>query len=148
MAAQWPRVKSWLATTIPTLPGMGQVVVYAGPPASHAAPTRYVTVGFVTEDNGGTFQQSQVYDGTVWAEVGEIRSQIVAQDGGTDPAVSEAAAFAIADALDAAIRADRTLDGTLSPDAITESAVDVLSISNPNGTATALVHVLRYTTTT
>jgi hypothetical protein len=148
MAAQWPHVKAWLAATIPTLPGLSDVVVYAGPPISGESPERYVTVGFVTDDHGGQYQQLQTDDGTVWQEIGEVRSQIVAQVGDTDPTIAESECFAIADALDAAIRADRCLGGTLSLDGTSESAVEVHSVSNSLGTATALVHVLRYTTVT
>ena len=148
MAAQWPLVKAWLVATVPTLPGMSDILVTAGPPVSGSAAARYVTVGFVTDDAGGTYQQAQSYDGTVWDEIGEVRSQIVAQSGGSQQSAPEAGAFAIADAIDAAIRADRTLSGVLSDNGTVESAVEIHSISNANGNATALVHVLRYTTTT
>jgi hypothetical protein len=148
MATQWPRVKAWLVATIPTLPGLADVVVLNGPEAVGDSADRYVTVGFVRDDNGGTYQQMQAYDGTVWQEAGELRSEIVAQAGDSDPSLAEADCFAIADALDAKIRADRTLDKTLSPDGMTETTVEVRSEANEYGTATALVYVLRYTTTT
>lgn len=147
MAVAWPHVKAWLVSTIPTLSGLSDVVVYAGPPATEDDPARYVTVGFVTDDSGGAYQQTEAYDGLVWQEIGEVRSQFVAQLGDEDPSLAEANCFAMADALDAKIRNDRTLGGTLSPEGTTETSVEVHTISNPNGTATALVHVLRYTTT-
>lgn len=148
MAAQWPLVKTWLAATIPTLPGLSDVQVYAGPPTTNDAPTRYVTVGYVADDKGGTYQQVQADDGYVWQEIGEVRSHIVAGVGDSDPSIAEGLCFAIANALDAAIRGDRRLGGTLSPEGTSESIVEVDSISNQQGTATALVHTLRYTTIT
>jgi hypothetical protein len=148
MASQWPLVKSWLVEKIPTLPGLADVAVYAGPPTTSESAERYVTVGFVADDNGGMYIQERWGDGSVWLETGEVRSQIVAQVGDTDPAISEGLCFAIADALDSAIRTGRNLDGTLSAEGTCDSSVEVHSVSNANGTATALVHVLRYTTTT
>jgi hypothetical protein len=148
MATQWPHVKAWLVATVPTLPGLSDVLVSSGEPTWGDTPARYVTVGFVTDDHGGQYQQVQTDDGTVWEESGEIRSQIIAGSGDTDPIGNEIAAFAIADALDAAIRADRTLGGTLSREGTSASAVTVLSVANSDGTATALVHSLHYTTVT
>ena len=148
MATAWPAVKAWLVAKIPTLPGLSDVVVYAGPPVTANNPPRYVTVGFVTDDHGGQYQKVQYDDGTVWQEIGEVRCQIVAQSGGTDPSIPEASAIAIADALEAAIRADRRLGGTLSPEGTSEWATEVHSVTDQNGVATALVHSLRYTTVT
>lgn len=148
MATAWPRVKAWLVATIPTLPGLADVVVLNGPEVAGDAPDRYVTVGFVTDDKAGTYQRTAIYDGTSWQEVGEVRSEIVAQGGDSDPSIAEAECFAIADAIEAAANADQTLGRTLSPEAIVESIVEVESIANPDGTATALVFTLRYTTTT
>lgn len=148
MAAQWPKVKAWLVATIPTLPGLSDVLVSSGFPTWGDSPDRYVTVGFVTDDHGGTYQQVQYYDGSSWQETGEVRSEMVAQFGDEDPTLAEAAVFAIADALEAAIRADRTLGHTLSPEGTAESIVEVHSLANADGTATGLVHTLRYTTVT
>lgn len=149
MAAQWPRVKGWLAAAIPTLPGLEDVLVYAGPPvaAGNSAP-RYVTVGYTAGDKGGSYQIVQADGGIGWEEIGEVRTAIVAQAGDSDPSIAEADAFAVADAIDRVIRADHTLGGTLAAWGTAESIIEVDSIANPNGTATELVHVLRYTTTT
>ncbi len=148
MAAQWPQVKAWLVRTIPTLPGMTGVSVYSGPPESGEQPERYVTVGYVTDDHGGSYQLAQSPDGFQWDEAGEVRSEVVAQVGDSDPAIAQGEAFVIADALDRVIRSDHTLGKTLSANGTAETHVEVHSISNAGGTATALVHTLRYTTTT
>jgi hypothetical protein len=141
-------VKAWLVATIPTLPGLSDVVAYAGPQVTGDNPLRYVTVGYVADDHGGQYQKLQTDDGSVWQEIGEVRCQIVAQSGDTDTAANELQAFAIADALEVAVRADRRLGGTLSPDGTSEWATEVHSVIDQNGTATALVHSLRYTTVT
>lgn len=148
MAAQWPNVKAWLVATIPTLPGLSDVLTSSGFPTWGDSPARYVTVGYVTDDHGGTYQQMQQYDGTVWQETGEVRSEMVAQFGDQDPTLAEASVFAIADALEVAIRADHTLGGLLSRDGTAESIFEVHSIANADGTATGLIHSLRYSTVT
>lgn len=149
MATAWPAVKAWLAAKAPTLPEFADATVFSGVPASQAAPAQYFAVGAVMEeDNAGTFSRQDAYDGTVWQEQGDVRSMIVAQSGQADGSANEAAAFAMAAALDTVIHADRTLGGTLSRDATVQTSVDVLAISNARGTATALVYVLHYTTIT
>lgn len=148
--AAWPQVKAALAAAIPTLPvtGITDVLVFNGPPISGDAPARYVTVGYVDGDNAGTFQTQLEYDGSCRREVGEVRTQIVSQNGETDGSAAEADCFALADALDAWVWANRRLGGVLSPDSQVETTVEVHSISNANGSATALIHMCRYTTTT
>jgi hypothetical protein len=147
--AAWPAVKAALASGASTLSAFSETSIYIGPQATKAAPRRKFEVGFVNDENtAGTYGRSPVYDGTAWSETGEVRSTIVAQTGDSDPSIAEADAFAMADALDAWVQSDRTLGGVLSPDCDVHTATDVLSISNARGTATELVYVLRYTTTT
>jgi hypothetical protein len=150
MATAWPQVKAWIAATVPgLLPAFQDAEVYSGLPATMSAAGKFITVGAVgEEDNAGTYGRSPHPDGFSWTEIGDVRSMIVAQSGDSDGATNEASAFAMAEALDAAIHGDRTLGGVLSVDSLAETSIDVLVISNANGTATALVHNLRYTTTT
>lgn len=149
MPTQWPHVKQWLVDTAIGLPAFADADVAAGIQATYSAASKYMAVGAVmNEDNAGTFQRQQVYDGSVWSETGEVRSLVVAQSGDADGSQQETAAFAMVEALDAAIHADRRLGGLLSADAEVRTSTDVLVISNADGTATALVHVLTYTTTT
>lgn len=147
MAVRWPLVKAWLVDSFAALPSMSGGMVFGGVPVTKAAPTRFVTVGFVEDDNAGTFEVQPDYDGSVNSEVGEVRSKIVVNTGGSG-VTAEEAAFSIVDEINAAIYADQTLGGLLSPEATAFCSVDVLAISNARGTATELVHVLRYTTTT
>lgn len=149
MATAWPLVKAWEVAIAPTLPAFADAEVDSGIRATMSAAPKYMAVGAVMEeDNAGTYARESAYDGSVWTEVGDVRSMIVAQTGDGDPSAVEAQAFAMADALDKAIHADPTLGGVLSADATVQTSVDVLAISNSDGTATALVHVLHYTTTT
>lgn len=147
-AAIWPKVKAALAAGVPTISSLTDVEVYAGPPISGEAPERYITIGYVEGDNAGTYQQAREYDGFFTREVGEVRTQIVAQRGESDGSLAEADCFAAADAIDAWVWADRTLGGVLSQDSMVETTVEVHSVSNAAGTATVLIHAFRYTTTT
>lgn len=147
--AAWPTVKAALAAAAGALSEFADAEIYVGPVATMDVPLKYLAVGFVNdENNAGTYERAPAYDGSVWAETGEVRSTIVAQAGDSDPSIAEGDAFAMADALDGWIRDNRTLGGVLSPDSDIRTSVDVLSISNSEGTATELVLVLTYTTTT
>ena len=147
--AAWPAVKAALVAGAQSLPEFTDVTVFVGPQATKAAPRKMLEVGFVNdENNAGTYERAPAYDGTVWSETGEVRSTIVAQSGDADGSTAEVDAFAMADALDVWIDGDRTLGGALSLDSDLRTSIDVLSISNTRGTATELVYVLTYTTTT
>lgn len=148
MAVAWPRVKNWIYTTAPGLASFAGAETYHGIPVAMSAPSKYLAVGAVMdENNAGTYSRQLIYDGTVWQEVGEVRSMLVASSGDSDDTTAETDAFAMAADLDAAVDADRTLGGVLSEDSEVHTSVDVLSISNQSGTADALVWVLTYTTT-
>jgi hypothetical protein len=148
MATAWPLVKQWLVDIAATLPAFSGAEIHAGIDPTMVAANRHFTAGAVMEEeNAGTYSRQSAYDGTVWAEQGDVRSMIVAQSGDADGAANEAAAIAMAEALDEAIHADATLGRLLSPEATVQTSVDVMPISNPNGSATALVYVLHYTTT-
>jgi hypothetical protein len=147
--AAWPLVKAAIAAGAQTLPAFADAEVYLGPQATNDAPLKFFEVGFVNdENNAGTYGRGAAYDGSVWSETGEVRSTITANAGDAEPSIAEGDAFGMADALDAWIDGDRTLGGVLSLDSEIRTSVDVISISNVNGTATELVHVLTYTTTT
>lgn len=147
--AAWPAVRTAIFTGATGLPAFADASIYLGPTPTNEAPTKALEVGFVNdENNAGTYERAPAYDGTVWSETGEVRSTIVAQSGDADGSTAEVDAFAMADALDVWIDGDRTLGGALSLDSDLRTSIDVLSISNTRGTATELVYVLTYTTTT
>ena len=147
MAAQWPLVVDRLVALLPTLTGWDQVAVFDGPPTTGDDPNNYCTVGYVEDDQGGTYDSVQHPNGFQYEETGEVRSQLVCRTGDDDLAGMRALLFSLADALDDAIRADRRL-GVLSPQGTSELVVDVLSVSNESGIAQAAVIALRYFTVT
>ena len=147
MATQWPLIVARLLALLPTLPGWSGVTVIDGPLVSADVPTDYVTVGYVADDQAGTYNTTQDPNGFQYIEVGTIRSQLNCSTGDSDLVGMRARAFALIDSLDAAIRADRRL-GVLSPAGTSELEVEVLSMQNANGTASSLVFTLLYQTVT
>lgn len=148
MATQWPVVKARLVALLPTLAGWDAVKVFNGKPVTDAKPAQYVTVGYATAENVGTFSTTQSEDGFRRGETGLIISRLVCNSGSTKQAANEAAAFALMDALDAYIRSDRRLGNTLSPEGTADLVVDVEAASNRQGTGIALVFTLTYYTVT
>jgi len=147
MGAQWPLVVARLMVMLPTLPGWAGVVVYDGPPVTDDAPIDYVSVGHVDNDTAGTYTQTQDPNGFQYVETGAVRSQLTCISGDTAPAATRARVFALMDAVEAAVRADRRL-GVLSPAGTSELDVDVLSLQNSGGTAQQLTFTLHYQTVT
>ena len=148
MAAQWPLVVARLLTLLPTLPGWSAVTVIDGPLVSADVPTDYVTVGYVEGDNAGAYTTTQDPNGSQWAEAGTVRSQLNCVTGDADLAGMRTRVFALADAFEASVRADRTLGGVLCTYGTSELDVDVLSLQNSSGTAQQLTFTLRYFTVT
>jgi len=147
MGAQWPLVVARMNTLLPTLSGWDAVMVSDGPLISADVPTDYVTVGYVDDDTAGDYNQTQDPNGFQYVETGTVRSQLNCVTGDTDLPSMRARVFALMDALEAAVRADRRL-GVLSPAGTSELDVEVLSLSNENGTAQSLVFTLHYQTVT
>lgn len=149
MSAQWPRVIDQLVTVAPTLDGWNSgVSVFDGPPDKAEAELDYLTVGYVEDDQAGTYTLTQNDDGWQWNETGTIRSQLTCRSGDTDVPANRVRAFELADAFEAYVRADRTLGGTLSPEGTTDLSVEVLSAQSSNGANFQLVLTLTYFTVT
>jgi hypothetical protein len=143
MTSVWPTVVErlvslWTSAT--------SAAVFDGPPITSAAPPDYVTVGFVEDDNAGTYFAEAIYDGSMYQETGTVVSQIVAQSGGTDIAACRTRVFAIEQQLRDAVKADHTL-GVLSRDGTSTLTTDVQVVQNSNGSAVSLVLTYGYTTT-
>ena len=148
MATQWPRVVARLLTLLPTLPGWSAVAVYDGLPITLDTPTDYITVGYVANQVAGAYTTVQDPNGFQWAETGTVEAQLNCTTGDSDLPGMRARVFALADALDASIRADRTLGGTLSPAGTSGLDVTVDSLENSAGTAMSLLLTLYYQTVT
>ena len=147
MGAQWPLVVARLLTLLPTLSGWSDVVILDGPLVSADVPTDFVTVGYVADDQAGSYTQTQDPNGFQYIETGFVRSQLNCSTGDTDMPGMRARVFALMDAVEAAVRLDRRL-GVLSPAGTSELDVDVLSLQNSAGTAQQLTFTLHYQTVT
>ena len=121
--------------------------VLDGPLISADVPTDYVTVGYVDNEQAGSYNQVQDPNGFQYVETGTVRSQLNCTTGDTDLAGMRARVFALVDAVEAAVRLDRRL-GVLSPAGTSELVVDVLSLQNSAGTAQQLTLTLHYQTVT
>lgn len=140
----WPTLKNRLVALLPTLDGWAGTVVYNGPPVTAAVPTSYATVGFVVgEDFAGSAEQVTGI-GDIDSEAGTIRSEIVCTTGAVDLPSMEAAAFALFDSWNAAVRADRTL-GVLPKGSTCSLAVDVDPRQSGDGASQRLTVTLTYT---
>lgn len=147
MASQWPLVHARLVALLPTLNGW-PAEVYDGPPVTGDNPGRYATVGYVFgEDGGGSFTTDTTNSYQI-VETGTVRGEIVTTTGAADLATVRSQAFAMVDALEASIRADRTLGGVLSPQGTAVLRVDVLPTQTTQGATQRLPFSLDYTTVT
>lgn len=147
MSAQWPLVAARLVALLPTLDGWDSVTVYDGP-ATGGSPQAYTTVGFVPgTDSGGSYTTALWADGFQTAENGTVIGQLVCETGGRDIPGMRAQAFALMDALDAAVRADRRL-GVLSAEGTSSLTVDPMPGWKKQGTAYGLNWTLSYFTVT
>ena len=147
MASQWPLIVGRLVALLPTLTGWSNVVVIDGPLISADVPDDYITVGYVADDQAGTGNSVQADDGFRRVETGTVRSQLNCVTGDTDMAGMRNRVFALYNAIDAAVRADRRL-GVLSPEGTSELEFEVLSLQNAAGTAQSIVITLLYQTVT
>jgi len=143
----WPGVVNYLVATLPTLPGWGTVDVFDGMPVTGSDPTDWVSVGYITDDHGGTFTRNNNPDGSGVDEVGDVRCDLTCQSGNTGLVDVRARAFTLASALDRQLAADDTMSGVLSQNGTTTLTVGVLSIEAPAGVAQSLTLVVAYTTT-
>lgn len=141
----WPKVQQALLTLLPTLSAWSGVIVQDGPFLAPPTDGEYVTVGAVDDEDGaGTWQQEQDgLDGFV-AETGTVRCEIAVSTGADDLPAVRARAFVLADALDAALRADNTLGGQFGVDTEVTVSGDVVPVQNSSGTAVRLVLAVNY----
>lgn len=144
---QWPAVYAAIVAALPSLPGFADVAVYDGYPVTQDQPLDSVTVGFVSDESAGTFQQTPDPSGYGVVETGQIRSMIRCNAGETDPTVTRSRAFALFAAWSAWVNTDQTLGGVLSEQAFLQLSADVDSVQASQGSATGLLVTLSYQTT-
>jgi hypothetical protein len=145
---RWTDVYQGLLTFLPTLPAFAGVPVYDGQPITNDQPVAWVTVGYVTDDGAGTFQQSRDPGGFATVEVGSVHCHLAAVDGGTELSVARSKAFALVAAWQSATEKDQTLGGALPPGSVVDLAVQVADPQNQQGSATSLVVTVSYQTLT
>ena len=144
MSVAWLAAKNKLLALAPTLDGWDTVSVYDGPVVTGDAPTEWFSVGFVPdEDFGGSFEQTYMSGGLV-EESGTVRSELVCWTGDTDLPTVQARAFALFDALQAAVHADDSLGGVLTGGGSASLAVDVQPDQSTGGAAQRLTVTLSY----
>lgn len=145
MSAMWPKIIGWHVANLPAICGLDPSEVFDGIPVSGDNPVTYITVGYTgTGDTSGESVQSYADDGTGILEDGHILCDVVANSGDTDLATVRAAAFAITDAWDAALRADRTLGGLMESNNTIGLTVTPLAIQNQQGSAVSLLVTVTY----
>lgn len=148
MSTTWPGVVGWLVTALPNLPGWSAVTVFDGPPVTAGPPSDYVTVGFVDNEQAGSYTQTADADGFSVDETGTVRCRLVCTTSQVDMPGTRVRLFALVDAVAASVRTDRRLGGVLSAQGTVDLVVNVESIVNPTGTATSCVFDLNYYTVT
>lgn len=152
MAAQWPRIVARLVTYLPTLSGWSVtdgVTVFNGA-AVDCATRSFVTIGHWTDGidtSRGSYAKTQHPDGYRYAETGAVHCQIASSDGLIVLDAVGVATFALMDALEDAIRANRTL-GVLSAEGYFDLSVDVTSMQDVPGAGQTLPFTLTYFTVT
>jgi hypothetical protein len=146
--AQWPRVFAGLLALPATLPAFAGVVTFDGQPVTNDAPADWFTVGFVTDDGAGSYQQAPDPSGVATQEVGEVRCHLACNTGDGDPSITRDRAFALVAALQGAIEADPTLGGRLPPGSALSLATQVMAVQNSQGSASSLLVTVHYQTVT
>jgi hypothetical protein len=145
MATKWPSIVSTLVTLWQGAAGPDDGV-YLGPPVTSDIPLRWVTVAWAEDDAGaasGSPRRVQIYDGSTWSESGTVLCEIVAQAESSDLGAVMASAWQFFDVLTAAVEADRTLGGVLSPD----SSIELTGDGFPEADGTAAIFHIRATVT-
>lgn len=112
MAAWWPVVHGRLLELIPTLDAFTEAtVLYDGPPANEKGAKQWAAVGSSSVDNSaGSYDQPDSPVDGMRDETGTVLCEFVEWSGDDDLPTQRAFVFALADDLEAAIRADQTLN--------------------------------------
>lgn len=144
----WPAVFSAILTGLPALPAFADVPVSDGIPVSSDYPAQRVTVGFVTDEGAGAFQQVRDASGFATTEQGSIRCHIVANAGDDDPSITRGQAFALFAAWQAWVYGDQTLGGALPAGSVVDLAAQVDAAQNAQGSGAGLLVTVTYQATT
>jgi hypothetical protein len=136
-----------LAALLPTLPGWSSVAVFDGPPIAGNDDSIYVTVGMSTASPPARRRRRRRAAGsstTRSARSSANSSSIRAARMCRGPR----AGFALYDALDASVKADRTLGGVLQGGATSALSYEVQYVSNGRAPPWPSIVTVSYQTTT
>lgn len=143
MSAYWPVLQARLFALMPTLAG-SEWVVFDGPAGGQeSGKQKYILVGASTDGEGGNYDQPDDPVTTMRAETGSVTVEINSWTGDKAAPTRRAECFAIANALEALIRADQRL-GVLPPSSTTALSADI--VLPTKGTSARLVLSVNYTT--
>jgi hypothetical protein len=144
VSAYWPVLQQRLFALIPTLVD-SDWVVFDGPAAGREqGKAKYILVGSSTDGESGSYEQPDDPVDTMRGETGTVLVEVNSWTGDTTVnATRRAECFAVADALETAIRTDQTL-GVLPVSSTTELGAD-LSVPS-NGKSARLVLRVSYFT--
>jgi hypothetical protein len=142
--ALWPALCAGLVTTLAARPAFADAAVYDGEPLSHDTDA-FLAVGWVEDDNAGSYTQEVNGSGHFLTETGEIQCTVEASSGNSTLTTPRAAAFALADDAVSAIGADRTIGGLLPAGSSCDTSVQVLPVQDADGSTQRLVLTFSYT---
>ena len=149
----WPVLRRRLVELLPTLPAFDGVQGYDGRPRQNVGVREWVSVGWSTfgpdggtRGNGlgdsGSFSPGEETVTGMESENGTVMCEIGVW-GGDKNVDYEARAFELVDAIDAAIRADKTL-GVLPESSTTSVGAEVVAGWDSNGKSTRLILSVDY----
>lgn len=142
MSVWWPVLQQRLVVLIPTL--ASGWTVFDGPAAGREKGVhQYILVGASTEGEGGSYNQPDDTVDTLRAEEGTVVVELNSWTGDVAAPTRRAECFAVADALEALIRADQRL-GVLPVSST--SALSAEIVTPTKGTSFRLVLSVAYFT--
>ena len=143
MSAYWPVLQARLVALLPSLAG-SDWTVFNGPAAGREKGVpRYILVGASTEGDAGSYDQPDDPVDTMRAETGAVLVELNSWSGDIAAPTRLAECFTVANALEAAIRADQRL-GVLPASSTTALSADI--VTPTKGTSARLVLSVNYFT--
>lgn len=148
-AAQWPNVHAGLMAVAAGLPNWSTVEQFDSRPVTRDNPTDWAAFGYTTNEDAGTFEQTEPDGQYAVTEVGAVRIMLACNQGDGDLPTARARAFARFNELQAAVAADKTLNGHLRrPGTDIHLGSTVVPVQNKRGAGIGLLITASYQTVT
>jgi hypothetical protein len=142
VSAWWPVLQQRLVELLPTLVD-DDWLVFDGPAAGReSGKAKYILVGASTDGEGGSYDQPDDLVTTMRAEEGVVVVEVNSWTGDKAAPTRRAECFAVADALEAAIRTNQKL-GVLPESSTTALSAEI--VTPTKGTSARLVLSVNYT---